>query len=229
MALRRRTLATRWIALRRTLPGLGLIRTRVPQRPFFTTLHDLLDRHPVITLGRLLDEAGEQVWGFTVLMLAMLTFIPGLANVVSIATVLAGIGMMRRSPHPWLPAKLQGMELHRGRIKGMLAKVEARLAWLAKAGRKRRAPSQRAIGALVAWSAFLALIPIPLPFANVFPAMALILLGVALLEEWPDLGWYGAAISLGTTVYFAFSIHHILVMLRRALHWALHAMGPGLP
>ena len=30
---------------------------------------------------------------------------------------------------------------------------------------------------------------------------------MALLEEWPSMAWLGAAITLATTVYFAFSIH----------------------
>lgn len=219
---------SRWKGLKPSLPHLDLVSLRIPQRPFFTALHELLDRHPVITLGQLLQEAGEQVWGLTVLILAMLTFIPGVANVVSVATLLAGIGMMRKSPHPWLPQKLQRMELHRGRVKEMLAKVESRLAWLATDHRERRAPSERLLGFLVAWSAFIALLPMPLPFANMFPAVALILFGVALLEEWPSLAWYGAAISLGTTIYFAFSIRQILIMLAGMWRWAARCARPGL-
>jgi len=215
------------MAIKKALPHLELVVTRTPQRPFFTALHELLDRHPVISLGQLLDEAGEQVWGLTVLVLAMLTFIPGVANLVSVATLLVGVGMMRKAPHPWLPARLQTLELHRGRVKEMLAKVESRLAWLARGTRVRRAPSPRFLGFLVAWSAFLALLPIPLPFANLFPAVALVLFGVALLEEWPSLAWYGAALGLGTTVYFAFSIHQTLHMLKGLWHWGARCLQQG--
>lgn len=217
-----------WRALKRSLPNLELVSPKAPQPPFFTALHELLDRHPVIPMGRLLEEAGEQVWGLTVLILAMLTFIPGVANIVSLATLLVGIGMMRKSPHPWLPQKLKRLELHRGRIKEMLAKVESHLSWFTSAARERRAPSQRFLGFLVAWSAFIALLPIPLPFANMLPAAALVLFGVALLEEWPSLAWYGAAISLGTTIYFAFSIRQILIMLAGTCRWAARHLSSGL-
>jgi hypothetical protein len=228
LAWRGEALRDRWRALKGAFPRLELVVAKVPLPPFFTKLHGLLDRHPVITLGQLLHEAGEQVWGLTVLLLALLTFIPGVANLVSVATLLVGVGMMRQAPHPWLPRRLQGLELHRGRVKELLAKVESHLLWLASSGRIRRAPSQRFLGFLVVWSAFLALLPIPLPFANLFPAVALVLYGVALLEEWPSLAWYGAAISLGTTVYFAFSLRQILIMLKGLWHWGARSFHPGL-
>ncbi len=174
-------------------------------RPFFSALHNLLDRHPTLTLGRLLDEAGEQTWGLTVLLLALLTFIPGVANVLSLATLLVGLRMCWGSPHPWLPKLIQGVEIHQGRVKSLLATIERRLAWLAKRRGTRRAPSQRALGFLVAWTAFIAALPIPLPFANALPAVALVLFGVALLEEWPMLAWLGSLITLATTLYFAYS------------------------
>ncbi|MBI4912621.1 MAG: exopolysaccharide biosynthesis protein [Acidobacteria bacterium] len=191
---------------RRTLEWLARVVDRAgEERPFFGALKDLLDREPDATLGRLLDEAGEQVYGLTVLLLALLTFIPGVANVLSLATLLVGLQMLWGSPHPWLPRALQGHVLHRGRIKELLGQIEARLEWFLKRPRIRRRPSLRFLGFLVAWAAFIAALPIPLPFANALPAAALVLMGVALLEEWPRLAWFGALLTLTTTVYFALS------------------------
>lgn len=192
-----------------------LVERQGAERPFFGFLHELLDRHPHLTLGRLLDEAGEQVWGLTVLFLALLTFIPGVANVLSLATLVVGLQMLWGSPHPWLPARLQAQEVHPGRTKELLAAIERRLGWLLESRSDRRRPSLRFTGFLVAWTAFLAALPLLLPFANVAPAIALILLGIALLEEWPLLAWLGAACSLATTIYFAFSIQQII-------HWTLN-------
>jgi hypothetical protein len=191
-------------ARRIPLPRLTRRLSRKP-RPFFSALHELLDRHPVLTLGSFLDVAGEQTWGLTVLLLALLTFIPGVANVLSLATFLVGLRMLWGSPHPWLPKAIQGIEIHQGRVKSLLATIERRLVWLAKRRGTRRAPSQRLVGFLVAWTAFIAALPIPLPFANVLPAVALILFGVALLEEWPALAWIGSLTILATTFYFAYS------------------------
>lgn len=191
-----------------------LVERQGKEAPFFGFLHELLDRHPSLTLGQLLDEAGEQVWGLTVFFLALLTFIPGVANVLSLATLVVGLQMLWGSPHPWLPKTLQGQVIHHGRTKEMLAAVERRLGWLLRKRTTRRKPSLRFAGFLVAWTAFLAALPLLLPFANVLPAVALILLGVSLLEEWPQLAWIGAIASLGTTIYFAFSIQQII-------HWTV--------
>jgi hypothetical protein len=197
----------------------ALVAGRSTPPPFFRVLHAALDRHPALPLGQLLDEAGEQAWGLTVLVLALLTFIPGVANVLSLATFLLGLQMLGGRPQPWLPGVLRRVVLRRGPIKVLLAKVEERIGWLAARRGERRPPSRRFLGFLVAWTAFLAALPIPLPFANVLPAVALILYGAALLEEWPLLGWLGVLQSLGTTVYFAFSFD---------LAWkALQAMGRG--
>jgi hypothetical protein len=184
------------------------------ERPFFGFLHELLDRHPHLTLGRLMDEAGEQVWGLTVLFLALLTFIPGVANALSLATLVVGLQMMWGAPHPWLPRILQNQVIHHGRTKELLAAIEQRLGWLLRKRTTRRKPSLAFTGFLVAWTAFLAALPLLLPFANALPALALILLGVALLEEWSLLAWIGAASSLAITIYFAFSIQQII-------HWTL--------
>jgi hypothetical protein len=213
--------------LPRIIPHLELIRTAEAQQPFFTALRELLDRHPVITMGQLLEEAGEQASGLTVLLLAMLTFIPGVANVLSLATLFIGLRMLWGASQPWLPETLQRMELHRGKLKDLMAQVETRIAWLAKRRGPRRAPSQRFLGFLVAWTAFIAALPIPLPFANAMPAVALTLFGVALLEEWPFMAWLGATISLGTSIYFAFSIRQILIMFTEMGQWFLKAVQPG--
>jgi len=219
----RNSLAPLW----KVLPQLNLTRIKEEPHPFFTVLRGLLDRYPVITLGQLLEEAGEQVWGLTVLLLAMLTFIPGVANLLSLATLLVGLRMMGGESRPWLPAALRRRELHRGRIKNLLAQVEARLAWLASRRGPRRAPSQRFLGFLVAWAAFLAALPIPLPFANILPAVALILFGVALLEEWPTLAWLGAGLNLGATAYFALSLRQILIMFTEMTRWVMQLLRPG--
>lgn len=191
------------------VPVLRLLATLVDGRkvppPFFQVIHDLLDASPTLTLGELMDQAGEQVWGLTLLLLALLTFIPGVANVLSLATIVLGLQMLWGSPHPWMPGRLRAVEIHQGRVKKLLARIEDRLAWLGERRGSRRPPSQRFVGFLVAWTAFLAALPIPLPFANVLPATALILYGTALLEEWPLMAWMGVLLSLGTTAYFGYS------------------------
>jgi hypothetical protein len=73
----------------------------------------------------------------------------------------------------------------------------------------------------VSWTAFLAALPVLLPFANILPAIGLVLLGVALLEEWPLLAWLGAGFSLLTTIYFALSARLVLETLKAAFRMGL--------
>jgi hypothetical protein len=61
------------------------------------------------------------------------------------------------------------------------------------------------MGLLIAWTAFLLAIPVPIPFGNILPAAVLVLLGAALLEERPSWGWIGAGGSVGISIYFGLS------------------------
>ena len=183
-------------------------------KPFFQTLHALLDAEGEITLGELLDAAGEQTYGLLVLLVALPNLIPGLN--VGLAPV-GGIGLMALgaqlawgTPHPWVPKRIQIQPIHKGRIKDALAKLEAQLKRFRWRGAEQRPLSHRWMGACIAWTGFLLAIPVPLPFGNQLPAATLCLLGAALLEERPAWAWIGAAGSLGNTLYFAFSFDLIL-------------------
>jgi hypothetical protein len=195
------------------------------RNPLFTALDELLDQDGTVSLGELLDAAGEQVYGLGVLLLALITFIPGVANFISVGTMILGAQMALGLVHPWIPKRVQTFEMRRGRIKEALAKLEERLAPLRLKRAPKRPVNPRWLGALVVWTAFLASLPIPLPFANVLPAAALVLLGMALLEEWPLLFWLGLSGSLGTTIYFALALREIIQWAVGLYHWILRLFG----
>lgn len=171
----------------------------------FRLLDRLLQAEGTVSVGELLDQAGDQTYGLAVLLLALLTFIPGVANVLSLGTLAVGLQLWWGRSHPWLPRALQRHEMQRGHVKALLAQVESRLAWLGTRTGPRRPPGRRTLGFLVSWTAFLAALPVPLPLANVLPAGGLVLLAVSMLEEWPLPAWIGAGVSLLTTGYFALS------------------------
>lgn len=191
-------------------------------KPFFETLHALLDAEGEITLGELLDAAGEQTYGLLVLLLSLPNLIPGLN--VGLAPV-GGIGLIGLSaqlfwgtPHPWIPRRVQAQPIHKGHIKNALAKLEAQLDRLRWGGVERRPLNHRWMGACIAWTGFLLAIPVPLPFGNQLPAAILCLLGAALLEERRAWAWVGAAGSLANTIYFASSFGLIARAFRSAFH-----------
>ncbi len=195
------------------------------RNPLFIALDELLDQDGSVSLGELLDAAGEQVYGLGVLLLALVTFIPGVANFISVGTMILGAQMAMGLPHPWIPRRVQTFEMRRGRIKEAFAKMEEHLAPLRVKRAPKRPVNPRLLGFIVLWTAFLASLPILLPFANVLPAAALVLLGMALLEEWPFLMWIGLAGSLGTTVYFALAIREIIQWAVGLFHWVLRLFG----
>lgn len=194
-------------------------------KPFFATLHALLDAEGEITLGELLDAAGEQTYGLLVLLLSLPNLIPGLnlglAPVGGIGLMALGTQLAWGTPHPWIPQRIQAQPIHKGRIKNALAKLEYQLNRFRWRGAVQRPLSHRWMGGAIAWTGFLLAIPVPLPFGNQLPAAILCLLGAALLEERPAWAWLGAAASLGNTLYFASSFSLIL----RTLAKAIRAMG----
>ena len=191
-------------------------------KPFFATLHTLLDAEGEITLGELLDAAGEQTYGLLVLLLSMPNLIPGLnlglAPVGGVGLMALGAQLAWGTPHPWIPKRIQMQPIHKGRIKDGLAKFEFQLNRFRWRGAVQRPLSHRWMGALIGWTGFLLALPVPLPFGNQLPAAILCLLGAALLEERPTWAWIGALASIGNTLYFAFSFDLILRASTRAFH-----------
>lgn len=193
-------------------------------RPFFETLHTLLDAEGGITLGELLDAAGEQTYGLLVLLLSLPNLIPGLnvglAPVGGVALIALGAQLAWGRSHPWVPQRIQAQPIHKGRIKEALAKLEYQLNRFRWRGARQRPLNPRWMGALIAWTGFLLAIPVPLPFGNQLPAAILCLLGAALLEERPAWAWIGAAAALANTLYFASSFG----LIARAFLKAFHAL-----
>ena len=191
-------------------------------KPFFETLHALLDTEGEITLGGLLDAAGEQTYGLLVLLLSLPNLIPGLnlglAPVGGAGLMALGAQLAWGRPHPWVPKRIQAQPIHKGRIKEALAKLEAQLNRFRWQGAMRRPLNPRWMGAGIAWTGFLLALPVPLPFGNQLPAAILCLLGAALLEERPAWAWIGAAATFANTFYFASSFGLILRAFTRAFH-----------
>lgn len=191
-------------------------------KPFFETLHALLDAEGEVTLGELLDAAGEQTYGLLTLLLSLPSLVPGLnvglAPVGGLGLIGLGIQLAWGTPHPWVPRRVQTQPIHKGRIKNALAKLEAQLDRLRWRSAVIRPIHHRWVGVCITWTGFLLAIPVPLPFGNQLPAAILCLLGAALLEERPLWAWIGAAGSLANTLYFAFSFDLITRTFLKAFH-----------
>jgi len=194
--------------------------------PFFTVLHDLLDRKDAPTVGDLVLAAPGQTDGLLTLLIALPALIPGinvgLAPLGGATLLWMGLQLAFGRVRPNMPARILNLRIHRGRAKEALARLETLLGHLGK-GTRRGTINHRWMGLLIAWTAFLLLIPVPLPFGNQLPAVILTLLGAALLEERPAWAWLGALGTLLNTIYFTMSfqliVHACLSTLRAIQHW----------
>ena len=191
-------------------------------KPFFATLQALLAEEGEITLGELLDAAGEQTYGLLILLLSLPNLVPGLnvglAPLGGTALMGLGVQLARDRPHPWVPRRIMAQAIHKGRTKDALARFEVQLTRFRWPGSKQRPLNPQRMGAVITWTGFLLAIPVPLPFGNQLPAAILCLLGAALLEERPVWAWIGALASLGNTLYFTFSFNLIYSAFAKAFH-----------
>lgn len=203
--------------------GLRMLATFVEARqvpaPFFSTLHDLLEEDGDVSLQELMDNAGEQTYGLMVLVSGLSSFIPGVSMAAGLVALVLGVEMLMGKPHPWLPSRVGRVRLHRGRVKDTLARFEG---WLNKLGRPTRPGrplSRKAMGAVIAWTAFLVALPVPpiIPMGNALPAAAICMQGAALLEERPSWAWLGVLGMVLTTVYLGLSfqviVHYLLKLM----------------
>jgi hypothetical protein len=198
-----------------------LLRTPQDEKPFFELLRSMLDQGREVTLGELLEAAGEQTYGLLILLLAMPSLVPGLnvgaAPVGGLGIMALGLQMSVGVPHPWVPAKVQAQVLHQGKVKHALARLEETLDRFRLKDSKRQHLNRVWTGLVIAWLGFLLAIPVPLPFGNIAPAAVLLLMGAALLEERPSWAWLAALGALGITIYFGLSFDLIVVTVRRFL------------
>jgi len=202
----RRQLRFGWLKILGTI-----LDNRPPGTPFFQTLHSLLAQDGDVSVSELMASAGEQTYGLLILVSGLTSFIPGISVAGGLVALVLGVQMGWGVPHPWLPKRLERVQLHRGRVKEALARFET---WLLRLGQHRRPgrPLNRSwLGGLVAWTAFLTALPVPpiIPLGNAIPAATLCLMGAALLEERPSWAWIGTLGMLGTTVYLTLSFRLI--------------------
>ena len=186
---------------------------------FFEILDALLEQEGKVTFQDLLERGGaERVYGLGIALLAATAFIPGVTNILALGIVGLGAQMVWGRRYPWLPKRVLRMRLHRGRIKGTLTRVTRFLERFGPRTAPPRPIPKRLMGLLVTWTALLLALPLLLPFSNLLPGAALMLMGIALLEDWPYAAWLGLGGSLGTTAYFLLSYDLVVKGLKAAFH-----------
>lgn len=147
--------------------------------------------HPV-RLREIIAVLERRAWTLLLVILA-LPFctpipLPGLSTPLGFVIALIGF-RLSLGQKPWLPARLLDLELPPRFIPRLLAAtsrlvrvleyfLRPRWAWL-----MNRVPVQQACGAMILVSGVLLLLPLPIPFSNILPALTVVLTAGALLER----------------------------------------------
>jgi hypothetical protein len=174
--------------------------------PTSVVLQRLMSDAPAgyVTPAWVLDAAQDRAFGFLILLLGIVAVLPTVSTAAAFLLVFPAVQMMVARQAPTLPRWIAHRQLATPRLEGVVVRlvpVLRRMETLVRPQwRTSAAATQRIVGAvtLVLGLSILA----PMPFSNIPPGLALMLLAFAYLEEDGRLlvlGFVGAAVSLAFT------------------------------
>jgi hypothetical protein len=157
--------------------------------PLPTSVHlsRLLARAPGarITVGWLMRELGERSLGLTLLVMAVIALLPGLSTFVGVLIAWPAIQLMLGHEAAVLPKAMARREVAVARLDRLIAAVVPRLAWVERLIRPRWpevfGTARRIVG--VAMLLVGLTLASPVPLSQVVPALVIMLLALAYLEE----------------------------------------------
>ena len=167
-----------------------------------------------LTISVILRETAERGFGLIIGLLVLpflLPMPPGIAGVMGVGCLLLGIQMALGRKSPWLPKKITQFKFPPNFSQQLLQKLRRITVCLEKVVRPRwqsvanHAYTWRSNGFCIAWLSVLLMSPIP--FTNPFPALAILLLAVAMLEADGLLMCIGYFLTLVNTILFGFIVY----------------------
>jgi hypothetical protein len=168
--------------------------------------------HRAVTLGEIIELMHQRAYSFLLLLIA-LPFctpvpLPGLSTPFGVIIAFVGL-RIACGLKPWLPARLLRVSLPAKWLPKMLHAVEKPVRWLERFLRPcfgvfvDGGLARQAHGGMIFVCGALLLLPLPVPFTNLFPAVAVALLACAMLEGDGRFSIAGAAFFLLSLGYFA--------------------------
>jgi hypothetical protein len=181
-----------------------------------------------ITLGVLIDRTAERGFGLLMLILGVPMLIPilppGSSTIVGPIYALFAVQMLRGSRHPWVPARLRSRALAPQTVAALRTRGVPMIRKVERLSRPRGIwVSERVVLALAGIMVFLmgAILLSPLPFLNTLPAVAVMLIGMGLLNRdavFMAAGIVVGGVSVGLVGLSAGLILILLERLRSTLH-----------
>lgn len=162
-------------------------RTTSPLVPTSVHLARMLDRAegPRVSIGWLMGELGERSFGLTLLAMAVIALLPGASIVIGLLIAWPAIQLILGHETAVLPRALAGRGLGVAQLARVIAIVAPRLAWAERLIRPRWPDLFRVTRRLTGMAILLLGLTLisPVPFSHVVPALVIMLLALAYLEE----------------------------------------------
>ncbi|MGE0480978.1 MAG: exopolysaccharide biosynthesis protein [Phycisphaerae bacterium] len=141
-----------------------------------------------ITIGQVIDRAGESGFGFLFGLMALITLpLPGVSMPFSVAISIGAVQMTAGLHRPWLPRWIRARRLPVAKIAWLSVRLSRWTAGLERIIRPRlhvltRGPFWIACGVGVLVQALLLALPLPIPGSNWPFILVLVLYAIGLLE-----------------------------------------------
>lgn len=145
----------------------------------------LRDAPAAVTLEWIVASLRERSFGIVMLLIALLALVPGISPLVGIMLAIPAVQMILGRGEPVLPRRLATRRVSTARLGRVLSRVIPALKRLERIVRPRWGTpfemTKRVVGfvILLLGGTLLA----PLPFSNIIPALAIMLIAFAYLEE----------------------------------------------
>lgn len=160
------------------------------------------DHNPDLTLGDVVKALGERGFGALILLLAAPNLIPlppGSSFIFGVPLVFITAQLMIKQDKVWLPRQLMNMKVGGGRLPHLLERLVPYVVKVERFLKPRGTLLTSSLGERLAGLAGLfaaAVLLLPIPGANMAPALALCCFALGLIEQ-DDLamagGWFGTA------------------------------------
>jgi hypothetical protein len=138
-----------------------------------------------VSIGWLMEQLGRRSFGLTLLLMAVIAFVPGASTIVGLLIAWPAVQMILGHDMAVLPRLIARRKIGVDTLAQVIRIITPRLAWVERLIHPRWPPpfdvAKRLTGVVMLLLGLTMISPVP--FSHVVPALAIMLLALAYLEE----------------------------------------------